>query len=110
MKAPGFWYPGTPGSVPLSARLLQPLAQAYGWGARLQRSFATPQRADVPVICIGNAVAGGSGKTPIAIAIAGWLKQQGHRPHFLTRGYGGTLKGPDDRNAGLPSWRHDAYR
>jgi tetraacyldisaccharide 4'-kinase len=49
---------------------------------------------DVPVICIGNLTAGGSGKTPVAIAIAQMLIARGRTVFFLTRGYGGKAKGP----------------
>jgi tetraacyldisaccharide 4'-kinase len=49
---------------------------------------------DIPVICVGNPVAGGAGKTPTAIKIAELLSAQGLKPVFLLRGYGGTLKGP----------------
>ncbi len=48
----------------------------------------------MPVICFGNLTAGGSGKTPIAIAIAEALKARGRNPFFLTRGYGGREHGP----------------
>ncbi len=49
--------------------------------------MANPMRATVPVICVGNLVAGGAGKTPTALAIAARL--QDHAPHFLIRGYRG---------------------
>ncbi|HEY1876022.1 MAG TPA: tetraacyldisaccharide 4'-kinase, partial [Rhizomicrobium sp.] len=55
---------------------------------------ARPFDPGLPVICVGNLTAGGSGKTPIAIAIAGMLRDRGHKPWFLTRGYGGTTRGP----------------
>jgi tetraacyldisaccharide 4'-kinase len=48
----------------------------------------------LPVICVGNFVAGGAGKTPFAIEIARRLSAMGERPVFLTRGYGGSLEGP----------------
>jgi tetraacyldisaccharide 4'-kinase len=46
------------------------------------------------VICVGNLVAGGAGKTPVALALARRLLARGRAPHFLTRGYGGRLAGP----------------
>jgi tetraacyldisaccharide 4'-kinase len=52
----------------------------------------TPGRVALPVVCIGNLVAGGAGKTPVALAVAALLRER--QPHFLTRGYGGRLRGP----------------
>jgi tetraacyldisaccharide 4'-kinase len=42
------------------------------------------------VVCIGNVVVGGAGKTPTSLALAQILKDHGHKPVFVTRGYGGT--------------------
>lgn len=53
-----------------------------------------PRKLPVPVICVGNVVAGGAGKTPTALAIGHMLRAQGMEAHFLTRGYKGKLKGP----------------
>lgn len=86
MRAPTFWWEPRP---TLLARLLQPLAVAYGEAtARRMRQDGT--RLAVPVLCVGNLVAGGAGKTPTALALAGLLSGQGHRPAFLSRGYGRT--------------------
>ena len=52
------------------------------------------QQAPHPVLCIGNAVVGGSGKTPLAIALNHLLRRKGYRPVFLTRGYGGKYHQP----------------
>jgi tetraacyldisaccharide 4'-kinase len=48
----------------------------------------------VPVICVGNFVVGGAGKTPTAMALARIARGRGLRPGFLTRGYGGSETGP----------------
>lgn len=89
MRAPGFWYHRTPLST-----LLMPLGAVYAGAGLLRRLGAIPQDAGVPVICIGNLVAGGAGKTPVAIAVARRLLTRGIGVHFLSRGYGGTLSGP----------------
>jgi tetraacyldisaccharide 4'-kinase len=46
------------------------------------------------VICIGNLVAGGTGKTPVALAVTSLLTAGGLDAHIVTRGYGGRLAGP----------------
>ena len=46
------------------------------------------------MICVGNVVAGGAGKTPVALAIANRMRHHGVAPHFLTRGYGGRATKP----------------
>ncbi|MBT8408752.1 MAG: tetraacyldisaccharide 4'-kinase [Alphaproteobacteria bacterium] len=93
MKAPAFWYapPSAPG---LRARLLAPLGALYAWGTARRLASTTGYRAGVPVICIGNVNAGGTGKTPTAIAIAEWFAEKKIAAHVVTRGYGGRLMGP----------------
>ncbi len=54
----------------------------------------TGVRAKLPVICVGNFILGGAGKTPAAIMLARMLSEMGERPFFLTRGYGGSARGP----------------
>jgi tetraacyldisaccharide 4'-kinase len=89
MRAPDFW-----GHRGLPALLLAPLGALYGVSVALKTTFAKPFDPGLPVICVGNLTAGGSGKTPAAIAIADRLRAHGHKPFFLTRGYGGSEKGP----------------
>jgi tetraacyldisaccharide 4'-kinase len=89
MPAPNFWRVRSG----LSA-ILAPLGHTYALAGTAHRRFTTPWRAPVAVICVGNLVAGGAGKTPIAIAIGAILQDKGKEVHFLSRGYGGTLTGP----------------
>lgn len=87
MRTPDFWR-----RRGLTARLLAPLGVLYGFSVRLKTRHG--QDASIPVICVGNLTAGGSGKTPIAVAIADLLRSRGKKPFFLTRGYGGSERGP----------------
>ncbi|MGC6512748.1 MAG: tetraacyldisaccharide 4'-kinase [Parvibaculales bacterium] len=90
MKAPQFWT-SKPGAF---SSLLSPLAFLYATAGKLRHNFATPSHCGRPVICIGNINLGGTGKTPATLMIAELLKDAGHKPAVLSRGYGGSLKGP----------------
>jgi tetraacyldisaccharide 4'-kinase len=90
MRAPDFWH-DNPGFV---AGLLTPVGAALDAAGRLRRAIARPYRAPVPVICVGNLVAGGSGKTPVALALAALLAARGLTAAIVMRGYGGKLTGP----------------
>lgn len=74
--------------------LLRPVAAIYGVVAKRQLERAPSYRSTLPVICIGNFTAGGTGKTPFAAFLAQYLLAQGARPAILTRGYGGRVGGP----------------
>lgn len=89
MRAPRFWW--TQRSI--AGFVLAQLGHLYG---RLSgKRMATQGYASaLPVVCVGNLVAGGAGKTPTALMIATLLKAGGYKPIFLTRGYGGKIKGP----------------
>jgi tetraacyldisaccharide 4'-kinase len=89
LKAPKFWWKRRG----VLAYALAPLAGLYGAVAKVRLS-RPGEKVGVPVICIGNCVAGGAGKTPTALKIATWLQEHGKRPVFLSRGYGGSEAGP----------------
>lgn len=89
MKAPAFWYEA---SGSRTASLLGPVAALYDLGGRLTRAGKHPLRCQAKVICVGNLVAGGAGKTPVSLALAALLDDAGIA--FLTRGYGGRETGP----------------
>ncbi|MBM3554051.1 MAG: tetraacyldisaccharide 4'-kinase [Alphaproteobacteria bacterium] len=90
MRAPAFWSEvGSP-----IAAWLDPLGRVYHGAARLRRALTRAENAPVPVLCVGNLVAGGAGKTPTAIAVMKRLRAAGLVGHFLSRGYGGGVHGP----------------
>lgn len=90
MRAPGFWH-GEPG---LLSALLSPLGLIYAGATRRRLAQGPRQRVGVPVICVGNLNAGGTGKTPVVIALAERLRDRGVVAHAVSRGHGGTLDGP----------------
>jgi tetraacyldisaccharide 4'-kinase len=99
MRRPEFW----DGRGALATGLA-PLGWAYGLAGRLRRRLTTPVRVPVPVLCVGNLTVGGSGKTPVAMALARRLREAGRNPHLLSRGYGGRERGP----LRVDPARHDA--
>ena len=96
MRPPDLWKSRGP-----LALLLSPLGMLYGLSVAV-KAGGTPWRCSACVICVGNLTAGGSGKTPVAIAVAQSLLARGDKVFFLTRGYGGRQSGPllvRDQNA-----------
>jgi tetraacyldisaccharide 4'-kinase len=89
MRAPDFWrHRG------LASTALLPAAWLYDAAGRLRRFQGRRQAAGIPVVCIGNLVTGGAGKTPLTLALAQSLASRGLAVRILTRGYGGRLAGP----------------
>ena len=82
IKTPKFW---TKKNV-ISISLL-PLSFIYFLGFFLKDLFTKTHKISKPVICVGNLIAGGSGKTPTAIAIGEILHEMGVSFAFLSRGY-----------------------
>lgn len=88
MRAPEFWQHD--GLLP---RMLAPFAALYALGTA-RRLARAGWRAPVPVLCVGNPGAGGSGKTTVALDLGARLIGRRRCVAFLTRGYKGALPGP----------------
>jgi len=76
-----------------------PLSWLYGGVIALRRllyrmGVLRSVRLSTPVIVIGNLSVGGTGKTPLTIALAEGLRLRGYTPGVVSRGYGGTQKLP----------------
>ena len=89
LKTPEFW--SQRGLVSLS---LWPLSLIWRLGHYLRWYRARPYRPALPVVCVGNLSIGGTGKTPTVLRLASLLAEMGYQPVVLSRGYGGTQKGP----------------
>jgi tetraacyldisaccharide 4'-kinase len=77
----------------LTAHALRPLSALYAALAALDRAAARPRMLPVPVVVVGNLVAGGAGKTPTTISLVLALRERGWTPGVVSRGYGRTLGG-----------------
>jgi tetraacyldisaccharide 4'-kinase len=87
MRAPEFWS-RTDFSARMLAAALSPLGFIYGTSVALKQRFQSPYRSRAFVICVGNLTVGGTGKTPLAIALARTLQSEHIEVAVLTRGYG----------------------
>jgi tetraacyldisaccharide 4'-kinase len=90
-QMPNFWRKLSPWSALLREFLL-PLTVIYYAVFLWKKSKIQPEKLSVPVWCVGNVTAGGSGKTPFAMMLAQELQRRGKKPAFLTRGFGGMVR------------------
>lgn len=91
---PQFWYEQKTSKERALKLGLLPLSWLYGALVKKKFDLYFPVPMERPIICVGNIVAGGAGKTPVVLALAEMLKEKGFNPHLLTRGYGGHESGP----------------
>jgi tetraacyldisaccharide 4'-kinase len=71
-----------------------PLEALYRWVSVARARRASPVKVGVPVIVVGNITVGGTGKTPLTLAIVDELRARGMKPGVVSRGYGGTQVEP----------------
>lgn len=86
MQRPDFWE-----SKNWKSRALSPFAWLFQRMSHRRITRPSEFRADCPVICVGNITVGGSGKTPVVLALAEIFIKWGIETHILSRGYGGSL-------------------
>lgn len=89
MKTPAFW-----SHRGVAAISLLPVSLLWRVGGALKQVTARPVTPAIPVICVGNLTAGGTGKTPLVGWLADRLTERGWKPAILTRGYGGSATTP----------------
>ncbi len=89
LKAPKFWYLKKDTFFSSS---LYPLSIVFRLGTKLRRILSNEKVSELPIICIGNIVVGGAGKTPVALKIGKMLLKAGYSPHFVSKGYAGIEK------------------
>ncbi|MCC6598167.1 MAG: tetraacyldisaccharide 4'-kinase [Alphaproteobacteria bacterium] len=96
LQTPKFWYIKAGTSPSRLERWLAPFSCVYYFFYTLHQHSNTPYVSDIPVLCLGNLVTGGTGKTPAALAILEVIKDRelAKTPFFLSRGYGGAERGP----------------
>jgi tetraacyldisaccharide 4'-kinase len=96
-RTPAYWYGD--GAIPLYARLVEPVYAGVTALRRAlyRRGWLRRQSVPVPVVVVGNVTAGGTGKTPLTIALVTRLAQAGWKPGVASRGYG-------REDAATPRW------
>ena len=96
LKTPSFWYRPPGSKINLAEASLTPISALYRLAYEIHQSTSQAEKFDIPILCIGNLNAGGTGKTPAALAVMNTIKKHNiaHTPFFMSRGYGGGEYGP----------------
>jgi len=89
LKAPKFWYLKRDS---LLSNSLYPFSLLFRLGTKIRNLLSIERKTTLPIICVGNIVIGGAGKTPVALKIGNMLIKAGYKPHFVSKGYGGLEK------------------
>jgi len=100
-ESPPFWWEKPDWRV----LALSPLSASYALVAGRRMRRAPREKVEAPVLCVGNFTVGGTGKTPVAIALARQANRTQLHPGFLSRGHGGSFAQPHIVDA-----HHDAAK
>jgi len=97
LKAPKFWYLKKDTFL---SRIYYPFSLLFRLGTKIRNLTSHASSSNLPIICIGNIVIGGAGKTPVSLKIGKILIKAGYKPHFISKGYAGVIK----NNTFIESW------
>ncbi|MCH9753821.1 MAG: tetraacyldisaccharide 4'-kinase [Alphaproteobacteria bacterium] len=89
IKTPKFWQ-----SKNIISISLWPLSLLYWTISSIKSYFESQKKIDTKIICIGNAIAGGAGKTPSSIMVGKILKERGYKIAYACKNYLSTIKNP----------------
>lgn len=87
LKAPKFWYQK---KISILAYLFLPLSLIWVLGTFIKKRISRPINSKIPIIAVGSAIIGGSGKTPSVLYMCKILEKMNYKPHIISRGYGGS--------------------
>ena len=88
-KKPKFWDQPI---ISFWSILLFPFSLVFLLTSLIIKIFKTQKKFSIPIICIGNIVVGGAGKTPVSLKIGNLLLKAGYNPNFISKGYAGLIK------------------
>lgn len=100
MRTPNFW-----NRKGILSTCLTPVSWVIELVGECRQKLVIPEVFPVPLICVGNLVVGGAGKTPVALDIGTRLQAMGIRSCFLSRGYKGRMEGPVKVDEDLHSYK-----
>ena len=89
-EAPPFWWQKNS----WQGYVLSPISYVVGKIAAQRMDMSSSTKVNVPVICVGNFVVGGAGKTPTVHMLAKHARAQGFKVGILSRGHGGAITTP----------------
>lgn len=89
-EAPPFWWQKNS----WQGYMLSPVSYVYGKIAAKRMDMTASAKVNVPVICVGNFVVGGAGKTPTVHMLANYARSMGYKVGILSRGHGGAITTP----------------
>ncbi len=93
IKTPKFWFKNK-NEINSLFFTLKPLSKIWEFATQFRLSNGMWEKMPIPVICVGNITVGGSGKTPVTMALQLLLKDMGIKACVISRGYGGKIKYP----------------